>query len=179
MNQQHGSVKCSNSVITVIWNLSTVVWGLLRNILFFSTGQRKSEALQASKVRKWLCLRVKDQTLRNNKGTSRLLHRTGQRSLCASGWTMQKGNVYMNTIWGRLFYFPTAPLTDSSVQADADRSSSNLRPVLQHGGSVGNQTAFYRTEEEVGSRTVWWSLWGSVERDHIGSSKDPQTRYIN
>lgn len=60
-----------------------------------------------------------------------------------------------------------------------DGGSTDSRSVLQHGGPMGDWPQLHQAAEEAGSRTVWWSVRGPVERNHSSCGEDPETWYTN
>lgn len=81
-----------------------------------------------------------------------------------------------------LFYTAWGPIV-RSVNRDSslcvDGGSTDSWSVLQHCGPMGDWPQVHQAAEEAGSRSVWRSVRGPVERDHSSGSEDPQTWYFN
>lgn len=148
----------------------------------FSAGRREGEALQAEKDGGRSPLRVADEIISNAHRVGGALLHTSRRSVRPPGRTMQEGTwthpvtlaSWLSPVRCVLFF-----LFLNSRIICADGSSADRRPVLQHGGPMGDRAQLHQAAEEAGSRPVWRSLRGLVEQHHGGRGEDPQAWYAS
>lgn len=161
-------------------------------VLSFSAGRREGEALQAEETGQWSLLRDEENLLRKAAGVGGTLLPGGRRPLRASRRTVQEGPTSCEPNASPLIVsMPSLPLrfpvrhrvplsfsvNGNSSPPHLDGGAADSRPVLQHGGPMGDRPQIHPAAAEARSRSVRGGVRGPVERNHRSRSEDPQTRY--